>query len=177
MSLKLSAGCGCCGCAVCAASQPSEFDATLYGFSNHSSGDCTGCANLDDVYTLKNEITPTYPYDCSWKYESFEHSGGHYATCDTDTEVFIQEVVLGLERQVLTIVNTVFIWELTIKTNFGGVHPYGEWFNSYGVWESGQPLTTSCYLNYLFFNLEPSASNVDFCIATDGTTTADVEPS
>jgi hypothetical protein len=177
MSLKLSAGCQCCGgCDVCTASPPAEYDVTLYGFSDHSSGRCTGCSNLDDVYTLTHETTPTGDWDCSWKYEADEHTGGHYASCDTGlVEVFISQIYLGLTRTVIGF-QTRFTWQIVINTNgSGSTSAYESWDKDYNIWLSGEPLTTSCNLTYLFENLIPSLSNVAFCLATDGTTTADVE--
>jgi hypothetical protein len=179
MSLKLSAGCTCCpvnSCAVCTASPPAEYDVTLFGFSDDSSGRCTGCANLDDVYTLTHETTPTGDWDCSWKYEATAHSGGHYASCDTGlVEVFIHQIYLGVSRDVISTLQTRFRWQVVINTNSAHTGPYESWNKIYDVLVSGEPLTTSCNLTYLFENLIPSLGNVDFCLATDGTTTADVE--
>ena len=179
MSLKLSAGCTCCpvnSCAVCTASPPAEYDVTLFGFSDDSSGRCTGCSNLDDVYTLSHEAIPSGDYDCSWKYEATAHSGGHYASCDTGlVEVFIGEIYLGLTRTVIGL-QTRFTWQIVINTNGGGsASAYESWDKDYNIWLSGEPLTTSCDLTYLFENLVASLGNVAFCLATDGTTTADVE--
>ena len=180
MSLKLSPGCTCCDaggtCAVCAASPPAEYDVTLSGFANHSSARCTGCSNLDDVYTLLHEATPTPDFDCSWKYEASEPSGGHYADCDTGiVQVFIHQIFLGLTRTEIGL-QTRFTWELIINTNGedeGDI--YDSWTRQLNIWESGEPATTSCNLSHLFENLVPRIAPVAYCIAIDGTTTADVE--
>tara|TARA_R110000751_G_scaffold131759_1_gene234123 strand:- start:99 stop:644 length:546 start_codon:yes stop_codon:yes gene_type:complete len=179
MSLKLSAGCTCCpvnSCAVCTASPPAEYDVTLVGFSNDSSDRCTGCSNLDDIYTLSHEAIPSGVYDCSWKYEATAHSGGHYASCDAGlVEVFISEIYLGLTRTVIGL-QTRFTWQIYIITtgSGGAVGSYGDWHKEYDIWLSGEVATTSCDLTYLFENLL-SSGPATFCRATNGTTTADVE--